>query len=177
MDFDIDSIFVSGFESFVASTTFILIVGLIIWFSVGKKVDRYNETHPEHAVSGQFITAAVRFADFIFMVLVVAQQVIPLRPAVDMLLSAGGVLAICSTFAARESLGNYIAGFLLSIHKPFKIGDAVALHMHYMITAGTVMDMTFRHTVIETDEGNIMTVPNSVMNSIAIEVLPEQQSW
>lgn len=177
MDFDIENIFVAGLENFIVSTVFTLIVGLIIWFSVDKKVDSYNKTHPEHEVSGQFISAAVRFADFLFMVLVIAQQVAPLRPAVDMLLSAGGVLAICSTFAARESLGNYIAGFLLSIHKPFKIGDHVALHVHYMIIAGTVIDMTFRHTVVKTDEGNTATIPNSVMNSIAIEVLSDDQSW
>ena len=110
---------------------------------------------------------------FIFWFLIVARQVIALKPAVDMVLSAGGIIAICSTFAAKESLNNYISGFLISVHKPFQIGDTIRV-IERRIT-GTVEDITFRHTAIRTEDGSIITVPNALMNSMSIEKLSAKE--
>ncbi len=172
---NLDSYFAHGFRYFLILATVSTAVGWIIWLSVEKKIETYNEDHPEHAVSTRFITAAVRFADFLFWFLTVAREVIPLKPAVDMLLSAGGVVALCSTLAAKESLGNYISGFILSIHRPFVLGDRVLICMIGQRIIGTVEEITFRHTVLRTDSGSTVTVPNSVMNSTSIENLSDAE--
>ncbi|MCR4706483.1 MAG: mechanosensitive ion channel family protein [Clostridiales bacterium] len=171
----LDSYFVHGFRYFLILAVVSTAVGWIIWLSVEKKIERYNQNHPEHAVSIHFVAAAVRFADFLFWFLTVARQVNPLKPAVDMILSAGGVLALCSTLAAKDSLNNYISGFLLSIHKPFLIGDRIMISMIGQRIIGTVEDITFRHTVIRTKNGSTVTVPNSVMNSTSIENLQDAE--
>lgn len=171
MDTDIDKLFVNGYASFISLTIFTLAIGLIVWFSIKLKIKKYNETHPEHEVSGRFVSSAVRFADLTIVTLTIAGQVIPLRPAVEMMCSASSVLAICSTFAAKESLSNYIAGFLLSIHRPFKVGDIVVLNMDYMQIKGIIEDITLRHTVVKEENGSTVTIPNSRMNNVAVEVL------
>ena len=130
-----------------------------------------NRRFPEKEVSVLFVSSAVRAAFFIIGLLIIMYQIIPLRPAIEIILDASGILALCAAFAARESFGNYIAGFLLTVHKPFKIGDRISLQQ--IDITGTVKDISFRHTVIESDSGSIITVPNSIMNTVAIEDLPE----
>ena len=100
-------------------------------------------------------------------------QVKPLAPVMDMMLSAGSVLAICSTFAAKKSFSNYISGFLLSVHKPYIVGDRISIRDESV--TGTVKEITFRHTTIKTDQGTIVTIPNAIMNSTAIENLTEAE--
>lgn len=164
-----DSYFAYGLKVFLIVTAVTTVFCMIIWLSVEKKIERYNLRHPGHEVPTRFISSAVRFAFFLIGLLIVMSQVNPLKPMVQLIFNAGSVVMICCTFAARESFSNYIAGFLLSIHKPFKIGDMICLRDKEI--AGTVEEITFRHTVIITEEGSTVTVPNAVMNSIAIEDL------
>ena len=165
-----ESYFAYGSKVFWIVTVITIVVCVIIWRSVEKKINRYNRNHPGHEAPTRFVAAAVRFAFLIIGLLIVMTQVIPLKPIVDMIFSAGSVLAICCTFAARESFSNYISGFLLALHKPFKIGDMV--YLQGGIVTGIVKEISFRHTVILSENGTIATIPNSVMNSLVIEVLP-----
>lgn len=168
---NLDQYFTNGFENFLILTVFVMVIYTIIWTSVEKKIREYNRRFPEKEVSVLFVSSAVRAAFFIIGLLIIMYQIIPLRPAIEIILDASGILALCAAFAARESFGNYIAGFLLTVHKPFKIGDRISLQQ--MDITGTVKDISFRHTVIESDSGSIITVPNSIMNTVAIEDLPE----
>ncbi len=165
----LDDYFVNGFENFLITSVLIIIVYFIIWYSIEKKIAEFNRHYPERSVSIPFVSSAVRFAFFLIGFIIIMNQIIPLKPALELLLDAGGILAICVTFAARESFSNYIAGFLITIHKPFKIGDKVCLQS--LEITGTVKDISFRHTTLETESGSIITVPNAIMNSIAIEDL------
>ncbi|MBP5280862.1 MAG: mechanosensitive ion channel [Erysipelotrichaceae bacterium] len=168
---NLDQYFTNGFENFLILTVFVMVIYTIIWTSVEKKIREYNRRFPEKEVSVLFVSSAVRAAFFIISLLIIMYQIIPLRPAIEIILDASGILALCAAFAARESFGNYIAGFLLTVHKPFKIGDRISLQQ--IDITGTVKDISFRHTVIESDSGSIITVPNSIMNTVAIEDLPE----
>ena len=100
--------------------------------------------------------------------LIVMNQVTFLQPAVNRVFDSSSVIVICCTLAAKESIGNYIAGFMLSLGKPFKIGDTVCLGVQRI--KGSVTEITFRHTVIQTESGTVVLVPNTLMNSAAIEV-------
>ena len=170
---NLDSHFVHGFRYFLILAAASTVVGWIIWLAIEKKIGRYNRNHPEHTMPAHFVASAVRLADCIFWFLIIAREVIPLKPAVDMMFSAGGILAICSTLAARESLNNYICGFLLSLHRPFIAGDRIMICMVGQRITGIVEDITFRHIVIRTDSGSAVIVPNGVVNSLAIENLSD----
>ena len=164
---NLDDIFKNGFKNFLLLAAAVSVICTIIWLSIDKKIDKFNKTYPERAVSKTFVSAAVRFAYTFFGLLIVLSQIKPLEPVMETLLSAGGVMAICVTFAAQESFGNYIAGFLMAMNKSFRIGEEVNLKS--LDVSGTVKEITFRHTVIETESGSIVTIPNAIMNSIVIE--------
>lgn len=103
--------------------------------------------------------------------LIISSQIVPLQPLGETLLTTSGVLAVSFSIAAQTALGNYIAGFFIVIHQPFEPGDAV--YVKEMRMAGIVRKINFRHTTLETANGNMIRVPNTVMNSVTIEDLTD----
>ncbi len=103
--------------------------------------------------------------------LIISSQIVPLQPLGETLLTTSGVLAVSFSIAAQTALGNYIAGFFIVIHQPFEPGDAV--YVKEMRMAGIVREINFRHTTLETANGNMIRVPNTVMNSVTIEDLTD----
>lgn len=66
-------------------------------------------------------------------------------------------------FAAQQTLNNIISGLMLSIARPFEIGERIYL-VNSGIT-GTVETITLRHTVVKGFDNQRFVIPNSVMNS------------
>lgn len=69
------------------------------------------------------------------------------------------VLAIVIGIAARPFLENIISGVLISLSRPFHIGDTVKVDDHY----GTVEDISMTHTFIKRWDWPRYTIPNSCM--------------
>ncbi len=65
-------------------------------------------------------------------------------------------------FAAQPAISDLICGFLISINKPFEIGDRIIAEG---IEPGVVEDITLRHTIIRIYDGLRIIVPNSVLNT------------
>ena len=59
-------------------------------------------------------------------------------------------------FAARQTLANAIAGILLAITQPIRIGDLVTFEEQ----TGEVEDMKLTYTYIRLDDGRRLIVPN-----------------
>lgn len=70
-----------------------------------------------------------------------------------------GTLAIA--LAAQSSLSDTIAGFLIILDRPFRIGDRIELQE--IETWGDVMDIGLRSTRILTRDNRLVVVPNSVI--------------
>ena len=68
-------------------------------------------------------------------------------------------------FAGQTAIGDMICGFLISINKPFEIGDRIIVEG---MEPGTVVDITLRHTVIMIYDEYRVTIPNSELNSKTI---------
>ena len=76
-------------------------------------------------------------------------------------------MSVVVGLAAQESFGNFIAGFFLAMYHPFNVGDVIYLKDKDI--SGSVVGITFRHTVINTVENTRVIVPNSIMNSAIVE--------
>jgi small-conductance mechanosensitive channel len=82
------------------------------------------------------------------------------------ILASSAVLGLVVGFAARQTLANAIAGILLAITQPIRIGDLVTFEEE----TGQVEDMRLTYTYIRLDDGRRLIVPNerlaqsSVMN-------------
>lgn len=65
-------------------------------------------------------------------------------------------------FAAQPAISDLICGFLISVNKPFEIGDRI---IPEGLEPGIVEDITLRHTVIRIYDGLRVIVPNSELNT------------
>jgi MscS family membrane protein len=74
-------------------------------------------------------------------------------------LAGFGIIGAGIALAARESLENLIASFIIFFDKPFHIGDLVKVQH----ITGTVERIGLRSTRIRTDQKTYVTVPNKQM--------------
>ena len=86
-------------------------------------------------------------------------------------LASSAVLGLVVGFAARQTLANAIAGILLAVTQPIRIGDLVTFEEQ----TGEVEDMKLTYTYIRLAEGPRLIVPNerlaqsSVVNHTIME--------
>ncbi|MEO7271480.1 MAG: mechanosensitive ion channel family protein [Vicinamibacterales bacterium] len=68
-----------------------------------------------------------------------------------------GISSVAIGFAFRDILQNFLAGVLLLITQPFRIGDQIVAKGH----EGTVEDIQTRATFIRTYDGRRVVIPNA----------------
>src|SRR3954452_4859338 len=80
-------------------------------------------------------------------------------------LASSAVLGLVVGFAARQTLANGVAGILLAIAQPIRIGDLVTVEGE----TGEVEDVRLTYTYIRLDDGRRLIVPNERLASSPIE--------
>lgn len=77
------------------------------------------------------------------------------------LLASGALFAAIVGFAARQTLANLIAGVMLTITQPLRIGDRVTVEDE----SGTVEDVRLNYTVVRSSDGGRLFIPNERLAS------------
>jgi small-conductance mechanosensitive channel len=72
------------------------------------------------------------------------------------LLASGAIAAAIVGFAARQTLANFVAGIMLAITQPLRVGDWVTVEDHY----GVVEDVRLNYTVLRTPADARLLIPN-----------------
>ena len=72
------------------------------------------------------------------------------------LLASGAIAAAIVGFAARQTLANLVAGIMIAIAQPLRLGDYVQFGEFY----GTVEDITLSFTVLRTGNDQRIVIPN-----------------
>ena len=72
------------------------------------------------------------------------------------ILASSAVLGLVVGFAARQTLANLVAGILIAITQPIRIGDTVTIEDE----TGRVDDLTLSYTYIDPGDGRLVVVPN-----------------
>lgn len=75
------------------------------------------------------------------------------------ILASSAVLGLVIGFAARATLANAIAGILLAVTQPIRIGDLVT----FQEETGEVEDMKLTYTYIRLGDGRRLIVPNELL--------------
>jgi small-conductance mechanosensitive channel len=81
------------------------------------------------------------------------------------ILASSAVVGLVVGFAARQTLANAIAGMLLAITQPIRIGDLVTFEDE----TGEVEDVRLTYTYIRLDDGRRLIVPNERLAQSSIE--------
>jgi small-conductance mechanosensitive channel len=71
-------------------------------------------------------------------------------------LASGAIAAAIIGFAARQTLANVVAGIMLAITQPLRVGDWVTFEDHY----GVVEDVRLNYTVLRTSSDQRVVIPN-----------------
>jgi small-conductance mechanosensitive channel len=77
------------------------------------------------------------------------------------ILASSAVIGLVIGFAARQSLGNMVAGVMLAVTQPIRIGDRIT----FEDTTGRVDDVTLTYTYIDPGDGRLVVVPNEAIVS------------
>jgi len=104
------------------------------------------------------------------VVLVVAAYMIYQVGEIDLLgrfLTGLGVAGLAASLAAQDALKSFFGTLLLIGERVFRIGDRISVGD----IEGVVEQVGFRSTRLRTDEGTLLTVPNSVIAASAINNL------
>lgn len=75
------------------------------------------------------------------------------------------IISAVLAFAAQDIIKDILAGLMISMYKPFEIGDRIVLEDG---TAGVVETITLRHVVMIGIDGVRIVVPNSKLNAMQL---------
>jgi small-conductance mechanosensitive channel len=77
------------------------------------------------------------------------------------LLASGAIAAAILGFAARQTLANLVAGIMLAITQPIRVGDYIFVEDQY----GVVEDIRLNYTFLRTLGGQQIVIPNEKLAS------------
>ena len=89
------------------------------------------------------------------------------------LFGALGISSVAIGFAFKDIFQNLLAGILILLTRPFKIGDQIVSGDH----EGTVEDILVRATLLKTYDGRRVVIPNSELytNRVVVNTAFEQR--
>ncbi|PKL78862.1 MAG: mechanosensitive ion channel protein MscS [Ignavibacteriae bacterium HGW-Ignavibacteriae-4] len=153
---------VSMFPNFVVA-----IIVLTVFFVVAKYIKHllkkfFQKFYGESVVINLF--SNVIYLTVITAGLFVALDILDLDKTVTSMLAGLGIIGLALGFAFQEIAANFISGVILSLNKPFSIGDIIEVDN----ITGTVEFVSLRTTNVRTFQGQKVLIPNKTIfqNSI-----------
>ena len=162
-----DSFWSSNGDWIRAVITLAIAIGvalLVDRFVIGRATrvaSRVSDTTVSRATSTRLrMVRRLVFAAIIVVGLGIAlSQFDKLNRIANAVLASSAVLGLVLGFAAQKVLANPIAGILLAISQPVRIGDTVTIEGE----TGRVNDLTLSHTFLDTGDGRLVIVPNETV--------------
>ncbi len=130
--------------------------------SVARRIALRRLTHQGVALLlARLVHTSIAVLGFLIAISVIA----PSFQAAD-LIKILGVGTVAIGFAFQNILQNFLAGILLLLQEPFRLGDLISVTG----IEGNVSDIQARATVVTTKEGREVIIPNAVIftNPVAV---------
>ncbi len=175
LEFSIDSVSSRDIVDSIASAAIIIcIVSLFIRFmDFLVLVIRHRQGNENTASEHQLLFF---FKDFIKVIIIIFGIVFILKYSLKLnignLLTGLSIIGAALALAARESLENLIASFIIFFDKPFKTGDAIRINN----VRGIVERIGLRSTRVRTVEKSLVTIPNKQMVDSILDNWSERDS-
>ncbi|MGZ4291108.1 MAG: mechanosensitive ion channel family protein [Gaiellaceae bacterium] len=119
---------------------------------------------PEVATRYRVLRRAL-FTAIVFLGIVSALLVIPqIRAVAGGVLASSAVIGLVIGFASQRTIGNVVAGILIAVTQPLRLGDEVEVQG----TRGVVEEIGLTYTWIRTRDNDRLVVPNEKLASETI---------
>lgn len=150
-----------------------LLGGLIVLFvtkSVAKFIRRISSRVAKRAFKSRSLQALTNQISFVgsWAVGILTAAVIAF-PGLELgsIVALLGLSSVAIGFAFQDIFKNFLAGVLLLIQEPFSIGDQVIVDGF----EGTVKGIALRSTELQTYQGELVVLPNSLVFTSPVQVL------
>lgn len=153
------------------SAAITLLVAIVIAFLVDRLVigrgtrvaERMSDTGVSRAAHTRLrvIRRLVFVAILVIGVALALSQFTQIKRLATGILASSAVLGLVIGLAARQTLGNLVAGVMLAVTQPIRIGDRITFEE----VTGRVDDLTLSHTYIDPGDGDLVVIPNEAMVS------------
>jgi len=118
------------------------------------------EAATRYRVLRRTVTVTILVVGFFSALLVIPQ----VRAVAGGLLASSAVLGVIIGFASQRTLGNFVAGILIALAQPVRLGDRVV----YDGEEGVVEEIGLTYTFIRTQDRTRLVVPNEKLASDTI---------
>ena len=162
----------SLFKYDLIDTLIMLFLIIVITISLSKLLKKFILKHAKP--NTKFILRMKSIVLYTISAYTCLSLFVPFDAILTPILASGGILALIFGLAAQEAMGNFVNGVMITMFKPFKIGDLIKINNGELI--GTVYDISLRHTIIETYENTKIIIPNSQMNKAILENVSSVES-
>lgn len=144
----------------------IIIAAFVIAYFITSYIFKQIEKK-QNGLHIQFSKQLLRTLLVILTIVLIGAQFITTSEIMTMLVAGSGLFIAIAGFAAQQTLADVIAGFMISLSKPYNTNERITL-VNSNIT-GVVEGITMRHTIIRLFDNNRLIIPNSVMNKEVIK--------
>jgi len=107
-----------------------------------------------------FVLVAKYLIWFIALLLILSTFEVDITP----FLAGAGIAGLAIALAAQDIVSNFFGGALITVDKPFKVGDRIRIDTYY----GDVIGIGPRSTRLQTLEYQIVTIPNNMITTNVI---------
>src|SRR5919197_916241 len=145
----------------------VLGVVLLVTVIVARLVDRRMARRdlPAGLVTRYRVLRRSVLSGIVFVGLLSALLVIPqVRAVATGILASSAIVGIVVGFAAQRTIGNFIAGLLIALSQPIRLGD----HVEVDGTAGVVEEIGLTYTFIRVADDDRLVIPNDRIASDTI---------
>src|SRR6476620_8332013 len=115
------------------------------------------EVETRYRVLRRIIVATIVFVGVVSALLVIPQ----VRAIAGGVLASSAVIGLVIGFAAQRTIGNVVAGLLIAVSQPLRLGDEVEVEG----TQGVVEEIGLTYTWIRTRDNDRLVVPNERLAS------------
>ena len=142
-----------------AMVTVALVVAKLVDWRIARR-DLAPEAVTRYRVLRRSIVAAIVFVGVMSALLVIPQ----VRAVAGGVLASSAVVGLVIGFASQRTIGNVVAGILIAITQPLRLGDVVEVQG----VRGVVEEIGLTYTWIRTPDNDRFVVPNEKLASDTI---------
>jgi len=160
------------------SAAITLIVAVVVAFGVDRFIIGRALSVAESKETAEFSRAArtrlrlIRRLVFLAIILIGAalalSQFASIKRFATGVLASTAVLGLVIGFAARTVIANFVAGVLLAVRQPIRIGDKIEIGDE---VEGRVTDISLTATSVDRGDGSLLVVPNEkIVNEVVVNL-------
>lgn len=153
----------------------IYIVICLILIKILDGITKLIRKKKDNSIKVAFTKGVLEFLLIIFTLIKIGQMSNVMSRFASTILMSSSLLVVVLGFVFQEGLSNIIHGFIITVFKPFDIGNRVEITVNGEHISGYVKSMTLRHTVVVSIIDNAeYTIPNSQLDNANIKNLTTQ---